>query len=209
MDGTSPVPAEPSADRSGSRVPPLTCKIILKKNLKKKLSAGSRSGLAVGDSGLNCSPKLAAYIPVPSRGSSIPCAYLFFPAASGLDAFSPYPLRRGCPAMPLRTTGRPEAADGCSFRTYPSFGSGRVSAAEATGSVPHPQKIKTDLSLPSGGKKNEWFNSYSRSSNGTVLSSPVSARGDPDFTEGSDPLVRPLRAVPPDHDDLNSANVPL
>ena len=37
--------------------------------------------------------------------------------ASSLDAFSSYPLQRGCPAVPYRTTGRLVAAIPCSSRT--------------------------------------------------------------------------------------------
>jgi len=49
---------------------------------------------------------------------------LFSGGASGLDAFSPYPRRRGCPAVPCRTTGRLEAAMPRSSRTGGTFPSG-------------------------------------------------------------------------------------
>jgi hypothetical protein len=61
---------------------------------------------------------------------------LFLGAASSLDAFSPYPSRRSCPAMPCRTTGRPEAAASRSSRTQDPFPSDSL----------HPQQIKSDLS---------------------------------------------------------------
>ena len=61
---------------------------------------------------------------------------LFSGAASGLDAFSPYPAQRGCPAMPYRTTGTPEAAASRSSRTEDTLPSDSQ----------HPQQIKTDLS---------------------------------------------------------------
>lgn len=41
----------------------------------------------VGKCGLNTSPKLCAYTPFPSNGSSIRASYLFFPQVSILDAF--------------------------------------------------------------------------------------------------------------------------
>ena len=68
--------------------------------------------------------------PAPGNGR------LFSGAASGLDAFSPYPLRRGCPAVPRRTTGRLEAAASRSSRTGDPFPSGGQ----------HPQQIESDLS---------------------------------------------------------------
>ena len=56
--------------------------------------------------------------------------------ASGLDAFSPYPLRRGCPALPCRTTGRLEAAAPRSSRTRGTFPSGGR----------RPRQVEADLS---------------------------------------------------------------
>ena len=61
---------------------------------------------------------------------------LFSGGASGLDAFSPYPQRRGCPAVPCRTTGRLLAAASRSSRTRDPFPSGGQ----------HPQQIESDLS---------------------------------------------------------------
>ena len=61
---------------------------------------------------------------------------LFLGWASGLDAFSPYPLGRGCPAMPCRTTGRLEAPGSRSSRTGDPFPSGGQ----------HPRQIESDLS---------------------------------------------------------------
>jgi hypothetical protein len=68
---------------------------------------------------------LRTYTPVLSTSSSmrvIRC--LVLGVASGLDAFSPYPLRRGCPAMPCRTTGKLEATKPRSSRTKGSFPAG-------------------------------------------------------------------------------------
>jgi hypothetical protein len=92
---------------------------------------------------------LDAYTPAPSNPSSTGAldpppgtcpgqrdGRLFSGAASGLDAFSPYPARRGGPAVPCRTAGRPEASASRSSRTkdpLPSDGQ-------------HPQQIKSDLS---------------------------------------------------------------
>ncbi len=92
---------------------------------------------------------LDAYTPAPSNPSSTGAldpssrtcrsereGRLFLGAASGLDAFSPYPSGRSCPAAPCRTTGRPEAPASRSSRTedpFPSDGQ-------------HPQQIKSDLS---------------------------------------------------------------
>ena len=49
---------------------------------------------------------------------------LFSGLASGLDAFSLYRLRRGCPALPCRTTGTLEAAAFRSSRTKNTLPSG-------------------------------------------------------------------------------------
>ena len=61
---------------------------------------------------------------------------LFSGKASGLDAFSPYPQWRGCPAVPCRTTGKLEATASRSSRTGDPFPSGDQ----------HSQQIKSDLS---------------------------------------------------------------
>ena len=95
---------------------------------------------AVGSGRLNGSVSLPAYIPAPSNGSSsralVPgkgpvarppapgSGRLFSGTASALDAFRPYRTRRSCPAVPCRTTGRPEAAAPCSSRTGGAFPSG-------------------------------------------------------------------------------------
>ena|GEM_PF-1296483 len=50
-----------------------------------------------------------------------PQSGLFSGTASGLDAFSPYPLARSCSAMPCRTTDRPETPLVCSSRTKTSL----------------------------------------------------------------------------------------
>ena len=56
--------------------------------------------------------------------------------ASRLDAFSGYPPRRGCPAVPCRTTGTLEAAAPRSSRTEGTFPSGGQ----------RPRQVETDLS---------------------------------------------------------------
>ncbi len=50
-----------------------------------------------------------------------PYESLFSGCFSGLDAFSPYNLARGCPAMPCQTTGRLVAPLPCSSRTKSNF----------------------------------------------------------------------------------------
>ena len=74
---------------------------------------------------LNTSPKLRAYTLALSNESftrALRCLVLRW--VSCLDAFSIYPLQRGCPALPCRTTGKLVAADPCSSRTKGSFPSG-------------------------------------------------------------------------------------
>ncbi len=61
---------------------------------------------------------------------------LFSGRGSRLDAFSGYPLRRGCPALPWRTTGTLEAATPRSSRTKGTFPSGGQ----------HPPRVESDLS---------------------------------------------------------------
>jgi len=61
---------------------------------------------------------------------------LFSGEVSGLDAFSPYPQQRSCPALPCRTTGRPEAAIPRSSRTGGTFPS----------SDQHSQQVESVLS---------------------------------------------------------------
>ena len=116
---------------------------------------GSKGGLGrLGAAGLTPRPfGLGAYTPAPSTPSSTgalvpqpiavarygpPCGNgrLVSGRASGLDAFSPYPLWRGCPAMPYRTTGRLEATAPRSSRTEGTFPSGGQ----------HPRQVETDLS---------------------------------------------------------------
>ena len=71
--------------------------------------------------------RLRAYIPVLSNPSFTGVLRpLFLGWVSSLDAFSSYPLRRSCPAMPCRTTGTPEAAIPRSSRTRGSFPSEAV-----------------------------------------------------------------------------------
>ena len=70
---------------------------------KKRPRIGEYQKLrTVGERGLNTSPKLRAYIPLPSN----PCfrgvlGCLFSREVSSLDAFSSYPLGRSCPACPV------------------------------------------------------------------------------------------------------------
>src|SRR3989338_5038394 len=70
---------------------------------KKRPHIGEYQKLrTVGERGLNTSPKLRAYIPLPSN----PCfrgvlGCLFSREVSSLDAFSSYPLGRSCPACPV------------------------------------------------------------------------------------------------------------
>ena len=72
----------------------------------------------VSGGGLNISANLDAYTPTLSTRSSIGVLRsLFLGEVSSLDAFSFYPLRRGCPAVPSRTTGKLAAATPCSSRT--------------------------------------------------------------------------------------------
>ncbi|MEM1941177.1 MAG: hypothetical protein QXO09_08095 [Candidatus Caldarchaeum sp.] len=54
----------------------------------------SSTGALVAETGLSPGPN-------PASGC------LVSGAASGLDAFSPYPQGRSCPAVPCRTTGKP------------------------------------------------------------------------------------------------------
>ncbi len=46
---------------------------------------------------------------------------LFLGVASRLDAFSGYPQKLSCPAVPYQTTGTPEASPRCSSRTRQGF----------------------------------------------------------------------------------------
>ncbi len=96
---------------------------------------------------------LGAYTPAPSTSSSLRAlVQTFMPVArhycvvwigrlfsgevSGLDAFSPYPRQRGCPALPCRTTGKLEATIPRSSRTRGAFPSGDQ----------HSQQVESDLS---------------------------------------------------------------
>lgn len=58
-------------------------------------------------------------------------------AASGLDAFSPYPLGRGCPASPCRRTGTPLAPALRSSRTRSTFPSGGHRPRQVESDLPH------------------------------------------------------------------------
>ena len=72
----------------------------------------------ISTSGLNTSENLGAYIRSLSNSSSTSVLHcLVFGAASSLDAFSSYPLGRGCPALPYQTTGKLVAPSPRSSRT--------------------------------------------------------------------------------------------
>ena len=65
---------------------------------------------------------LGTYTPVLSNLSFTGILRCFvFGWVSSLDAFSSYPLQRGCPAVPCRTTGRLAAAGPRSSRTMGLF----------------------------------------------------------------------------------------
>ena len=79
-------------------------------------------GWAISESGLSTS------LPWCVRPSSIKPIFYWSPIVvscsgcfSGLDAFSPYNLARGYPAMPCQTTGRLAAPLPCSSRTKSNF----------------------------------------------------------------------------------------
>jgi len=67
---------------------------------------------------------LGAYTPVLSSRLLRASTCLVLGRVSSLDAFSSYPLQRGCPAMPCRTTGKLVAASPRSSRTKGPFPSG-------------------------------------------------------------------------------------
>ena len=135
-----------------SRNPPAyssSCAACITGNFHLELCLVTR---AFGSSGLRASAKALARTPLPHqtrllRGLSslakacrqaflLGIGCLFSRAASGLDAFSPYPLRRSCPALPCRTTGKPLAAAPRSSRTRDTFLSGSQ----------HSQQVEPDLS---------------------------------------------------------------
>jgi len=79
----------------------------------------------ISSGGLNTSPEGSVrtpplYQPRLLRESN--CLVLGW--VSGLDAFSPYPVARGCAAMPYQTTAELEAPGPCSSRTKGPFPSG-------------------------------------------------------------------------------------
>ncbi len=92
------------------------------------LSNRSSTGVLVPDN--RCS-----HLPQRTSLSQSGNGYLVSGCVSGLDAFSPYRLRRGCPALPYRTTGRLVATAPCSSRTKSPLPSGNR----------HSQQIESDL----------------------------------------------------------------
>ena len=79
----------------------------------------------VSNCGLNISENLDTYTPVLSNSSFMSVLRcLFSGGVSSLDAFSSYPLQRGCSAVPCQTTDELEATNPRSSRTKGSFPSG-------------------------------------------------------------------------------------
>ena len=79
----------------------------------------------VSNCGLNISANLDTYTPVLSNSSCMSVLRcLFSGGVSSLDAFSSYPLQRGCSAVPCQTTDELEATNPRSSRTKGSFPSG-------------------------------------------------------------------------------------
>ncbi len=86
----------------------------------------------VSAAGLNTSANLGAYTRCLSNSSSTsPLRCLVFRMTSSLDAFSSYPLERGYPALPCRTTGKLVAPSPRSSRTKGPFRSGILHASTA------------------------------------------------------------------------------
>ena len=86
----------------------------------------------VSAAGLNTSANLGAYTRCLSNSSSTsPLRCLVFRMTSSLDAFSSYPLERGYPALPCRTTGKLVAPSPRSSRTKGPFRSGILRASTA------------------------------------------------------------------------------
>jgi len=119
---------------------------IAKTPRRQALSPAVRTLGRLGGAGSPLGRTLGGYTAPPSNPSStgalVPrgCPQgngrLVSGRASRLDAFSGYPLRRGCPAVPCRTTGRLEAAAPRSSRTEGTFPSGGQ----------RPRQVETDLS---------------------------------------------------------------
>ena len=113
--------------------------------------------MTVSNRGLKWSPKLPPYTPVLSNSSFtsvIRC--LVLRAASSLDAFSSYPVRRGCPAMLCRTTGRLEAAKPRSSRTKGSFPSGTKTLPPKSNKPVSRRSKPSSRSLLIGGHPHPW-----------------------------------------------------
>ena len=104
----------------------------------RAFSSGRLAPRGRGLSELTPPPYQARLLRGPSSRTAKPCGNgrLVSGWASRLDAFSGYPLRRGCPALPCRTTGRLEAAAPRSSRTKGTFPSGGR----------HPPWVESDLS---------------------------------------------------------------
>jgi len=91
----------------------------------------------LGAAGIHPRPINPVFYGGPRRRGNPPAnGRLFSGRGSRLDAFSGYPPRRSCPAVPCRTAGRPEAATPRSFRTEGAFPSGGQ----------HPPWVESDLS---------------------------------------------------------------
>ena len=112
----------------------------------------------ISAAGLNTSPKLRAYIRSLSNSSfTSVLRCLVSGAASSLDAFSSYPLERGYPALPCRTTGKLVTPSHRSSRTKRPFRSGitpqppsnkpvsrrskPISRSPLMGEQPHPSQL--------------------------------------------------------------------
>ena len=100
---------------------------------------------------------LRTYTPVLSNSSFtsvIRC--LVSGAASGLDAFSPYPVWRGCPAMPCQTTGKLEATKPRSSRTKGSFPSGTIALPPKSNTTVSRRCKPSSRSLLMGEQPHPW-----------------------------------------------------
>lgn len=104
---------------------------------RRAIGSGRLNPSGITPWGLHPRPINPVFYGSPCRyGRAVATGRLFSGRGSRLDAFSGYPLRRGCPALPARTTGKPEAAPPRSSRTEGSFPSGG----------PHPPRVESDLS---------------------------------------------------------------
>ena len=96
----------------------------------------------VSAAGLNTSANLGAYTRCLSNSSSTsPLRCLVFRMTSSLDAFSSYPLERGYPALPCRTTGKLVAPSPRSSRTKGPFRS-RINTPQPQSNKPVSRRSK-------------------------------------------------------------------